>query len=384
MMFKTLMASLGSENVSQKEVDRIAYSSDASRIRGEADTIVWPRTAEDIRQVISYAKRHKLNVVPRGAGTGLAGGAVPQNSVVIDFSNMDKFAVKNGVAVVQPGVVLDDLNSASEYILPVIPGSHAACTIGGMIATNAAGMRALKYGKMENWVEELDVIDGDGKLLIIKKDRIKNFCGREGTTGIIVKAKLRLTRPLENTSVSILKFDNITTLVDKFNELKKEGSITALEYIDKITSEWAGLGSHSHLLVEYETGEGNVKGDEVADVWKMRDGLFNIVASKGYTVIEDPLVPSESVDRFLYWLQKNSIPTFGHIGIGVVHPHFKRDSPKIEEMFAVLKKLKGTITGEHGVGLLKKKYVNKEFVEEMKKLKAIYDPQNILNRGKII
>lgn len=382
-MFKTLRDSVGSENVSQKDADRVAYSSDASRIRGKADTIVWPKTLEDIRHTIAYAKRHKLNLVPRGAGTGLAGGAVPQDSVVMDLCKMNRCTVQGDKAVVEPGVVLDDLNSASEFVLPVEPGSHAVCTIGGMIAANAAGMRAFRYGKMIDWIEELLVIDGTGKMLKIKGDKIKNFCGLEGITGIIARAKLKLTKLPKQRSISIFSFETITPLVERFNELRKE-NVLALEYVDEFCSELIGLGDANHLIVEYEGDEGNVKGEEMQDVWKMREGLYPAVASKGYSVVEDPQVPLKSIANLLYWLQKNNIPTFGHIGIGVIHPHFKKESRLVEEMFVVVKKLKGRVSGEHGIGLLKKDYLDEEEVENIRKIKEVYDPNNILNGGKII
>ncbi len=383
-MLNTLRETVGNENVSQKESDKIAYSSDASRIRGKADTIIWPKNLEDVRQAIAYAKRHKLNLVPRGAGTGLAGGAVPQDSVVVDLCRMNRFGIKEDKALVEPGVVLDDLNSASEFILPVVPGSHSVCTIGGMIAANASGMRCFKYGKMIDWVEELRVIDGTGKMIKVKGEKLKDFCGLEGTTGIVVRARLKLTKLPEQRSMSLLSFDSITPLVDKLRSLKKD-NVLALEYVDKYCSSLVGLGDNNHLIIEYEGEEGEVKGEKMKELWSKRDNLYTSVASRGYTVVEDPQIPLESIDKFLYWLQKNEIPTYGHIGVGIIHPHFKdSNSNIIKEMFAVVKKLKGNVSGEHGIGILKKAYLDKEYVENIKKLKEVYDPNNILNRGKII
>lgn len=383
MILATLRNSIGDENVSQKDPDRVAYSSDASRVRGKADTIVWPKTLEDVRQVISYARRHRLNIVPRGAGTGLAGGAVPQNSVVVDVCRMNRFAVKGDKAIIEPGVVLDDLNSSSEYILPVVPGSHSVCTIGGMIAANSAGMRSFRYGKMIDWIEELHVIDGTGKLEKVHGDKIKNFCGMEGTTGIIVRARVKLAKLPEQRSTLVLGFNSITPLVEKFNELKKE-NVLALEYVDRFCSNLIGLGDANHLMVEYEGDEGAIKGEEMKKIWKMRDGLYAEVASKGYAVVEDPQIPLGSIDKFLYWLQKNGIPTYGHIGVGIIHPHFKKDSQLTDEMFVVVNKLKGKVSGEHGIGLIKKDYTNEEFRESVRKLKEVYDPYNIMNGGKVI
>ncbi|MDP2908401.1 MAG: FAD-binding oxidoreductase [Nanoarchaeota archaeon] len=382
-MIATLKEKIGDENISQKEIDKISYSSDASRVRGIADSIVWPRTLNDVRTVISYAKRHRINVVPRGAGTGLAGGAVPQNSIVMDMGRMNRFAVKDDKAIVEPGAVLDDINSVSEFVLPVEPGSHSVCTVGGMIATNAAGMRALKYGKMIDWIDELHVIDGNGRLIKAKGEKIKDFCGLEGTTGVVVRARLKLAKLPQKRSTSIFSYDAITPLVEKFNSLKKE-NVLAMEFIDKYCSRLIGLGDSNHLLVEYEGDEGSIKDEESRKVWKARDGLYASISSKGYIIAEDPQIPLESIDKFLYWLQKNDVPTFGHIGIGVVHPHFKKDSKLVEEMFAVVKKLKGSVSGEHGIGLLKKPYVGQEFIDRVKALKAVYDPNNVLNGGKVI
>lgn len=382
-MLAALKEKIGDENISQKEIDKISYSSDASRVRGIADSIVWPRTLDDVRNVISYAKRHRIDVVPRGAGTGLAGGAVPQNSIVMDMGRMNRFAVKDDKAIVEPGAVLDDINSVSEFVLPVEPGSHSVCTVGGMIATNAAGMRALKYGKMIDWIDELHVIDGNGRLIKAKGEKIKDFCGLEGTTGVVVRARLKLAKLPQKRSTSIFSYDAITPLVEKFNSLKKE-NVLALEFIDKYCSRLIGLGDSNHLLVEYEGDEGSIKDEESRNVWKARDGLYASIASKGYIIAEDPQIPLGSIDKFLYWLQKNDVPTFGHIGIGVVHPHFKKDSKLVEEMFAVVKKLKGSVSGEHGIGLLKKPYVEQEFIDRVKALKAAYDPNNVLNGGKVI
>ena len=383
-MFNTLRETVGSENVSQKEADKVAYSSDASTIRGKADTIIWPNNLEDVRQAIAYAKRHRLNLVPRGAGTGLAGGAVPQNSVVLDLCKMNRFGIKGDKAIAEPGVVLDDLNSASEYILPVVPGSHSVCTIGGMIAANASGMRCFKYGKMIDWIEELHVIDGTGKMMKIRGEKIKNFCGLEGTTGIVVRARLKLAKLPEQRSMSLLRFDSITHLVEKLHSLKKD-NIIALEYADKYCSNLVGLGDFNHLIIEYEGDGGEIKGEKMKELWKKRDNMYTSVASRGYSVVEDPQIPLESIDKFLYWLQKSDIPTYGHIGVGIIHPHFRdHKSNLIKEMFVVVKKLKGNVSGEHGIGLLKKEYLDAEYVNNFKKIKEVYDPNNVLNRGKII
>jgi FAD/FMN-containing dehydrogenase len=383
----TLKNLLGAGNTSEEKIDRIAYSSDASQTRGKTKEIVWPKTAEEVRRTVKYCIENGMNIVTRGGGTGLAGGAVPDDSVVIDLSRMNKLEIHDDYAIAEPGVILDDLHDTlhhTQKFFPVMTGSRKACTIGGMIATNAAGMRSLKYGKMENWVEEIEVIDGNGNKMKIGKEKIKDFCGKEGTTGIIVKAKLKLIDQQKEISLAILGFDNLTNLVEKVSELRKNKNVSIIEYIDKHTSGLAGLGEKYHLMIEYESGEGNIKGHEMGEVWRMRESLYPLVAESGYIVIEDPEIDLENIDKFLYWLQKNEIPTFGHISIGVVHPHFKKDSPQIKEMFEIVKSLKGNVTGEHGIGILKKEYIEKGKIDEIKKLKKTYDEKNTLNKGKII
>lgn len=380
----TLKRIVGEGRISEEKIDRIAYSSDASQIRGSTKTVIWPETADEVVKIVKYCAEHDINLVARGGGTGLVGGAVPEDSAVIDLSRMNKFEIKEGYALAEPGVILEDLNAKTELTLPVIPGSRKACTIGGMIATNAAGMRSIKYGKMENWVEELEVVDGNGNKIVAVKEKIRDFCGREGTTGIITKAKIKLAKKPEQLSLSILSFDSITSTVEKAKQLRQNKSVSAIEYIDKITSEYAKLGSKHHLIVEYESEEGSIKGNEMEGIWKLRDGLYPLVAEKGYIVIEDPEISMENIDKFLNWLQKNSIPTFGHISIGVLHPHFKKNSEQIKEMFDIVKTLEGNVSGEHGIGIMKKEFLEKDKVEEMKKLKKAYDGKNIMNRGKII
>ncbi|MEM4266678.1 MAG: FAD-binding oxidoreductase, partial [Candidatus Nanoarchaeia archaeon] len=330
---------LGQGKISEEEIDKVAYSSDASQIRGKTGSVVWPETAEEVRRIVKYCLENDMNVVPRGGGTGLVGGAVPENSIVIDLSRMNKFKVEGNYVIAEPGVVLEDLMSKIDKMFPVIIGSGKACTIGGMIATNAVGMRGLKYGKMGDWVEELEVVNGKGELMKIKKEKVKDFCGKEGTTGIITKAKLRLIEKPKMVTMSILSFENLTNLVEKVKELRKNKNVTVIEYIDKITSKLAGMDEKYHLMIEYESGEGNIKGTEMEEVWQMRIGLYPLIAKEGYVVIEDPEIDIEKIDKFLYWLQKNNIPTFGHISTGVVHPHFKKDSPLIKEMFDMVQTL---------------------------------------------
>jgi FAD/FMN-containing dehydrogenase len=384
-----LIKILEKENISTNKLDRLAYSTDASQVSGNAVAVIWPENKQQIQKIIRYVVKNKLNLVPRGAGTGLAGAAVPQDSVVLDFSRMNKILeinIKKGYCIVQPGVVLDDLNyilQSKDLFFPIIPSSHAVCQLGGMIATNAAGNKAIKYGKTINWVEELEIIDGTGRLF--KTKAVDNWVGKEGTTGIITQAKLKLTKPLTNTSLTFYKFDETENVAKKVKEIKNKKTIVAIEFINKLAAKLSNLNGN-HLLVEYESDEGKISDPkQIEKIWRIREDLGPVLTSNGYVFMEDPLVPIEHMSEFLQWLDTNQIPTFGHIGIGVLHPRFrKQETHLISEMFAMVKTLNGSVTGEHGIGLNKKQFADKKLVKKIKKLKQKYDPDNILNKGKII
>lgn len=390
-MNKKIFEIFGSD-ASDSEEDRLVYSNDASSVKkGNANMVVWPTSIIQIRKLVSLANRSHFDIVPRGSGTSLVGGAVPNNSIVLDLSKMNKilnFDPENRTIVVEPGVVLDDLNSAlKKYKLffPIIPSSHKVCTIGGMLATNAVGKRGLKYGKSKDWVKLIEIVDGTGKQIPVKM--VEDFIGTEGTVCIIVKAELKLAPLIEKTSMTVFKFDDISDLVEKIESLKHNKNVLSIEFINKTAAIIAEEDEKFHLFVEYENeGYGEITNqDEIDKIWKFRDGFGQIIASKGYTVTEDPKIIDEKLPKFLNWLSINKIPAFGHIGVGIIHPRFKKNSNNlIKDMFEFVLKNGCETTGEHGIGLLKREFISKEFKQKIIDLKRRYDPKDILNRGKVI
>lgn len=390
---KNLAQTLGPENVDESSSALISYSTDASRAPGKAKIIVFPDSLEDVRKTMLYASRMDLDIIPRAGGTGLSGAVVPKDSVVLDFSRMNKILqinTKEMTCTVEPGIILDNLNkelAKHNLLFPVLPSSHTVCQIGGMLGTNAGGRRALKYGKTANWVEELEVIDGTRKVWKIKKKDIMNFVGKQGTTGIITKAKLKLTEPLKESTVSFLKLLNMNDVIEKIKELKIHSTLISLEYLNKKTAELLKLEPKDHLIAEFESGQGEIKDKEEIDkIFKLREEAYPAIAKEGYMTIEDPKIEDlENLSKLLNWLNFNDIPAFGHIGEGVLHPNFKEDqAEKIKEMFKKVKEYGGKITGEHGIGLTKKEFAPEKYKEIIKKLKQKYDPENHLNRGKLI
>ena len=377
------------EKASIDELERVAYSTDASQIDGNAVAVVWPENKEDVYKLVRYAHRKDMKITPRGAGTGLVGSAVPQDSIVMDVSRMDRVIsidIKSKTVIVEPGIVLDELNKALEshgLVFPVLPASHAVCTIGGMISTNAAGMRSVNYGRMIDWIDELEIIDGMGRMFNAKGDKIKNFCGTEGTIGIITKAKLNLTEPENKRSMDYLKFETINGMLKKYNSLAKDNLI-AVEYINKSAAKLAGLAPYFHLFIEYKSMTGEIfNNNQIENIWDIRKQTGVKLSAEGYTLKEDPKVPQDKIPDLMRWLEENEVPSFGHLGIGVIHPRFK-DSKLIDEMYRLVLELRGEVTGEHGIGLKKKKYMDYKLRERLTRLKASYDPKNILNPGIMI
>jgi glycolate oxidase len=391
-MMDLLEGTFGKGNVSDEETDCIAYSMDSSEIEGKTKAVVWPTEKEQIIELIDLALKNDWNVVPRGGGSGLAGGCVPQESIIIDMSKMnivEKPDRDKKTVVVGPGLILDDLNAVlrdHELYFPINPTSHRVCSIGGMISNNAAGNRAIKYGKTSDWTEEIELIDGNGKLKVLSGQDLEDFVGSEGILGIIIRAKLMLTEPIKERSISLLEFTDLNELLKKVHEIKSNENVLSAELFDKITSDLSGIESKYHLFIEFEGKEGDIKeGPEFKKLWEIRESLGTVLFSNGYIFTEDPKIPIEKLPDFIRWLEKNKVPYFGHIALGIIHQRFNEEQKrKIPEMFQLVNNLGGNVSGEHGIGLRKKEYLGKSEIGKLKELKKKYDPNNILNRGKMI
>jgi len=382
---------VGEGNVLEARIDQVVYASDASMREGKTKLIVFPTDVEQVQKIVRYAQRTNTVLTIRAGGTSLAGGAVPNDSVVVDLSKLNKIIEINNkekYALVQAGVILDDLNYelGNTLSFPIRPSSHSVATIGGMIATNAAGNNAIRYGKVLEWVSQLLVVDGTGKMFDVKGDDIKRFCGKEGTTGIIVEAKLRLTDKLVTKSMEHLRFDNIEGMIEAVKKHRENRNVSSIEFFNRFSAELSGIDNLNHLIIGFESDEGAIKDQkEIEALWEVREGLGPTTSSSGFTVMEDPKLPDEALVEFLKWIEKKEVPCFGHIGVGIFHPRFRKTQEGlIADLFAFVKKLGGSVTGEHGIGITKKEFVEKEFADEVKALKKEYDPDNILNKGKII
>jgi len=363
-----------------------SYQSDASRLKGKVKGVIHPKSIDEVKAAV--IKNPKITI--RGAGTGLAGGAVPQGDVVLDLSKLkgiSKFDQERKTIEVEAGVILDDLQDFLKKFgleFPVKPSSHEVATIGGMIATNAIGNRAVKYRKTSNWVRWADIVDSTGKLEKKGITEMSDYIGMEGISGIIVRACLKLS-DIKKRSGSLIRLKNLEEIEDVVRKLKRRQNVSMIEFLDKIVSKGVGFGNGYHLIVEYEGDEGSLKEDEYKKIIEMRDKVYPFVASEGYTRIEDPKIMINKFPKLMEWLEIRHIPTFGHIGVGILHPCFNPNQEKyIPEMMGLVGRLGGQVSGEHGIGILKRKFVEINDQKIIRNIKRRTDPLNKFNTGKII
>lgn len=358
-----------------------SYEHDASRAVGVALEVLHPRTVEDVKKIVLKNKRISI----RGAGSGLEGGAVPQGDVVLDSSKLDEISnldENRKTIEVEAGVVFDDLQDyLQDYNLelPVVPSSHSIASIGGMISTNAGGSRSLKYGRMSSWIKWIEVIDAHGRIERKGATELSDYVGMEGITGVIVRACLRLL-PIIPRSASLIQSESAEELVNIIQELKQKQDVSSLEFFDKLISKTLGLQESFHLIVEIE-------GEENADhvkIMKLVDDAYSFSFKEKY-IIEDVKIMINKFPKLMQWAEERDIPIFGHAGTGVVHPCFRaKQENMIPEMIKLVRSIGGQISGEYGIGLLKKEFVDMTDQKIWRNMKKRMDASGKFNFGKVI
>ncbi len=440
----------GKENVLTGEADMTAYSFDASRRTGRPDVVVRPGSEEEVCRILKLASETGTPIVPRGAASGLTGGAVAsKGGIMLSFEKMARILsidTDNRIAVVQPGVVTADFQAEVEKLglfYPPDPGSKAFCTIGGNVAENAGGMRAVKYGVTRDYVTGLRAVLPSGEPVctgvktakgVVGYDLTRLLVGSEGTLAVITEIALRLV-PLPET---------VVTMTALFKDPREAGKAVVevmasrvtprcLEFMDgaslRAGSERSGVpvpGAAALLIVETDGGadEAVRQADVLAGiirphalkldtgldrvhaeaVWKLRksasQALFSIAPDK---INEDIVVPVSRVPDALEAVgdigERHGLTMvcFGHAGDGNIHVNImanlkepgvrERAESAVGEVFRLALALGGTISGEHGVGLTKMPYLCLELsrreIELMKRVKAAFDPNDIMNPGKV-
>jgi glycolate oxidase len=408
---------------------------------GVPSAVLFPRSAGEVSRVLRLASAAGTPVVPRGAGTGLAGGATAgAGTVVLDLSRMNRIvAVSPGdaTAVAEPGVITADLdraaNAAGLSYAPD-PASVAISTIGGNIATNAGGLRCAKYGVTRDSVLGLDVVLSDGRMISTGRATLKGvagydltglFTGSEGTLGVIVRATLRL-RPMPAATATIAaSFAGPAIAARALADVRVQPVIA--ELLDRATlsaidaAQGTTLAAGALLIVQTDgAGEGELVAEvlgrtatsvrmttdpaEAESLLAARRLALPSLERRGRPMIEDIAVPrsrmAEAIEEIAAIGARHQVRvyTVAHAGDGNLHPLIVVDPAAdgipepaqraADEIFELALKLGGTVSGEHGVGTLKRSWLRREVgdtnLDLQHRLKAVFDPAGILNPGKAI
>ncbi|MEY3921315.1 MAG: hypothetical protein RL634_1076 [Bacteroidota bacterium] len=415
-----------------------------------------PSTPQEISSILKICNQHKIPVTPRGAGTGLSGGALPHlGGVLLATDRLNRIIEideKNLQVTTEPGVITEVLQNAVKekgLFYPPDPSSKGSCFIGGNIAENSGGPKAVKYGVVRDYVLNLEVVLPTGEIMWTGANVLKNstgynltqlMVGSEGTLAIVTKIVLKLIplpkydllmlvpfRSLEKASEAVsaifragytpsaLELMEIDALMIVSEEVGSSSvpitSDTAAHliievdgnHLDTLMTEMESIGE---LLLQYDCGEIYFAEDhqQKNELWKLRRRVAEVVKTKGYTIEEDTVVP-RAVLPDLIRAVKNlgkqygfTAVCYGHAGDGNLHirlnkpgiPNsFENDEMNniLRELFIEVKKLGGTISGEHGIGLIQKGYMDvvmdSVHFRLMREIKKAFDPNNILNAGKI-
>ena len=364
--------------------EMLSYDTDASRLVGKALKVVFPKTGKEIENII---KTSKLDIVPRGGGTGLMGGSVPNNSLVVDVSKMNKiisFDKAKEVVYVEAGICIKELNEKLNSIgfgFPIQPLNQAA-TIGGLAAVNISDSRSLRYGKIKQWIEEIEFVNGKGELIKTSKADLADVCGMEGITGIITKLKLKVLPKIKR-SISIFQTDNLDKILSTARRLKLEKEVVMLELFSKQVSEMIDLPEKYNLIIEFDSDRGKITGSEYERIIKLKEKVYYALIEKQYYNIEDPKFFFDKLKEFILYLESNQIPYFGNLGSGIIHPFFKDNEGKRKETIKLIKKMNGKL-GEYGVGTKRKDFLDDFEKKIIQRVKSRHDPFGKLNKGKVI
>jgi glycolate oxidase len=441
------MADYGHDEFSLRDISRLP------------DLVLKPRSPFQVAAILEIASEEGIPVTPRGGATGLCGGCVPSaGGIVLSLENMNRILeidAANQMAWVEAGVTLKEFETAVEeagFYFPPHPGEESAM-VGGMIATNAGGSRAVKYGVIRNYVRGLEIVTPAGDILALGGKLMKSstgynllqlMIGSEGTLGVITKAVIQVMVKPAATRSLVIPFAGLAAAIETVPLLLKAVVPLALEFVPleviriseaHLERKWPCSTGETHLLVILDAaseGEMDRASETVAEI-ALGNGALDVfvadtpakqdnvlaIRSKIYDAIKrdtieilDICVPRaelaahvmkvrELEARYGAWL-----PTFGHAGDGNVHTHIMKcrieggrsvPVPEAEwretlervraELYADGAARGGVISGEHGIGLVKKPYLegclSPEHIALMKGIKSVFDPRGILNPGKV-
>lgn len=417
--------------------------------------IALPADIGEVQAIVRWANTHHVAIVPSGGRTGLSGGAVAmQGELVLSLERMNRvlaFDAVDRTLTVQPGITLQAVHEAAraeDLIYPVDFAARGSCSIGGNIATNAGGIRVIRYGNTREWIAGLKVVTGSGELLELNRGLIKNssgydlrqlMIGSEGTLGVVVEATLRLTEPPPPSQVMLLALPDMDALMQVFSVFRAKLSLQAFEFFTDIAQRHVlahggqraidgdypyyvvtefdalderametALAAFEHCVEQGWVSDGVVAQSDAqaAALWRLREGITESLAPRR-PYKNDISVRIAAVPAFLHDMQSLlereyphfEVVWFGHIGDGNLHinvlkPETLSDAEFISQCEHVTKLLAetlhrhgGSISAEHGIGLVKRAYLESTRsaaeIALMRGVRQVFDPQGLLNPGKL-
>lgn len=451
-----LAARIGPKNLVTAEDDKEPYAHDETlNQRFMPEVVAKPENVTQVSEIMRLASARGVPVTPRGAGTGLSGGALPvRGGILLSLERMNRLLEIDGenlMVTTQPAVITKALQDAVEergLFYPPDPASLESCSLGGNVAENAGGPRAFKYGVTRHYLCGLEVVWPDGSVSKLGGKTIKNvtgydlmhlICGSEGTLAIITEITLRLLPKPRYQADLLIPFPSIEAAVTASTAMLQERVVpAAMEFMERrailasekfLEKRAPFREAEAHLLVQLDGNDrdqiareyeivGRVASEhEALDVlvaedrptqdrlWEMRRALSEALTQKSpVREREDVVVPRARIPELFRAMSKIQsargveIVSFGHIGDGNIHVNILKESLDeksweetlpgvLDDLFAAVLDLGGTISGEHGIGWVKKRFlpraVDAAALGLMKALKRAVDPQNILNPGKI-
>ncbi len=451
---------LPADFLSVEPSDLAEYGRDWTKVYAPAPSaIAFPRSTREVSQLLAICNEARVGVVPSGGRTGLAGGAVaPNGEVVLSLARMrrlDPVDRLGGTVRVQAGAVTEVVHQHCEPLgltWPVDFASKGSSTVGGNIATNAGGVKVIRYGLTRQWVLGLEVVLASGEVLEIGGALEKNntgldlrqlFIGSEGTLGVVTEATLKLTRIATGTSVMLLGVADVPGVLALFREARTGPfALEAYEFfsqacLDRVTRHRGlrppfGTACPYYVLLEVQAEGGDAlatlepwvanvfasglaldgtlaqHGGEARALWELREGISESLSATGLPHKNDVALPIASLDAFCAELGSVfakrypdwEICLFGHVGDGNLHINvmkpeamdraafFAETKAADRDMFELVQRHRGSISAEHGIGLLKKAFLGFSRSEGelgvMRAVKRALDPNGILNPGKVL
>src|SRR6187397_31868 len=420
------------------------------------DVVIKPADAQQISMIMKICNQSRIPVTPRGAGTGLSGGALPHlGGVLISTDRLKRIIQideRNLQVITEPGViteVLQDAVKAKGLFYPPDPSSRGSCFIGGNISENSGGPKAVKYGVVRDYVLNLEMVLPTGEIIwtganVLKNSTGYNFTqlivGSEGTLGIVTKIVLRLIPHPKYDLLMLVPFKKLEQASEAVSAIFRAGFVpSAMELVEidalRIVSKFVDSNAvqisddiEAHLIIEvdgnnreilmsemeaisemlaqYDTGEIYFADDvqQKNELWKLRRRVADATKLAGYTIEEDAVVPRAELPALIRGVKEigakynfNAV-CYGHAGDGNLHIRIHKDrtpnsfgdaemTRSLRALFELVKGLGGTISGEHGIGLIQKGFMDIMFEEKhldlMRQIKKAFDPNNILNADKI-